>query len=88
MSNRIDQLEYTVMELGSQVFRLKQELNSLNQNQSAVFEFIKNVRSVLEDKGLYDLLDFESMNSLHNFFDQLNEGEEDDKQVLSKSCLH
>ncbi len=88
MSNRIDQLEYTVMELGSQVFRLKQELNSLNQHQGAVVGFIKNVRAILEEKGIFDLEEFDGMSDLNKLLDQFEDGEADDSQMILKSCLH
>ena len=50
MSNRIDQLEYTVMELGSQVFRLKQELSNLNYSQCTLVDVFKKVTIHLRRK--------------------------------------
>ena len=89
MSNRIDQLEYTVMELGSQVFRLKQELNQLNQSQSTVVSFINNVKNLLEEKGVFDLEEFEIIRDMQDYLDQFADTDaEDSEEDVSKSDLH
>lgn len=91
MSNRIDQLEYTVMELGSQVFRLKQEVSTLSHSQDTVVEVFKKLRSILDEKGVLDAEDFELLTDFHQLIDQFQDPMEleiEEPQGTPKSDLH
>ncbi|NRA62871.1 MAG: hypothetical protein HRU19_00225 [Pseudobacteriovorax sp.] len=90
MSNRVDQLEYTVMELGSQVFRLKQELNSVLQSQGTLQDVIKNLRSLLEEKGQLDSESFDLITEFYRLKEALPEQDETEEtdDTLKKTSLH
>lgn len=90
MSNRVDQLEYTVMELGSQVFKLKQELAQMLESQSTLEDVIKNVRALLEDQSQIDPESFDLMTEFYRLKEKLPEHDEDDEyeQAEAKGSLH
>lgn len=60
MDNKIDQLEYTVMELGTEIFRLKSQISEMNSVQEGMTRTLKNLKDVLEEKGLISEEDFDS----------------------------
>lgn len=91
MSDRIDQLEYTIMELGSQVFRLKQEVSNLNQSQDTVVTVFKKLRAVLNEKGVLEIDDFDLLTDFYRLIDHLmdpSELEVEEPQTNPKSDLH
>ena len=91
MSNRIDQLEYTVMELGSQVFRLKQELSNLNFSQGNLVDVFKKLRAILDEKGVLEIEDFDLLTEFYQVMEQFSEPSEldtDDPQSPPKSDLN
>ena len=91
MSNRIDQLEYTVMELGSQVFRLKQEVTNLNQSQETFVTIFKKLRAILDEKGVLEVEDFDLMTDFYQMIDHFEdpmEVEPEEPQTSPKSDLH
>lgn len=60
MKNRIDQMEYTVMELGTEMYRLKKEVASVKELQDKFATAIGRIKSVLDEKGLVTEDDFDS----------------------------
>ncbi|SMF69978.1 hypothetical protein [Pseudobacteriovorax antillogorgiicola] len=90
MSNRIDQLEYTVMELGSQVFRLKQEVTNLNQSQETFVTIFKKLRSILDEKGVLEVEDFDLITDFYQLIDHFEDPmeAEEEPQTIPKSDLH
>ena len=82
MSNRIDQLEYTVMELGSQVFRLKQEVTNLNCSQDALVDIFKKLRAILDEKGVLEIEDFDLLTDFYQVLDQFNGGMEPEIDIF------
>lgn len=91
MSDRVDQLEYTLMELGAQVFRLKQEVSSLNSSQTSFVRVFKKLRVILDEKGVLDSEDFELMTDFYHLIDGFEDPydvEQDQMQTSPKSDLH
>ena len=56
---KISQLERTILELGSEVFRIKTEMFNLRSHQENFFEVMKGLKSILDEKGLISSDDFE-----------------------------
>ena len=52
MNTRVDQLEYTVMELGSEIFQLKHQMTEMNTIQESYLQLIHNLKSILEEISL------------------------------------
>lgn len=59
MSDRVDQLEYTVMELGAEMFRLKQELLHITNVKDNMFSILKKLQFILDEKGIIDSEEFD-----------------------------
>jgi regulator of replication initiation timing len=66
MSNRIDQLEYTVMELGTEIFRLKSQISEMSSVQENMSKTLKNLKDVLDDKGVICEDDFDAASPGHD----------------------
>ena len=59
MENKLDQLEYTVLELGTEIFRLKSKVSQLSNNQHRFNKTINILKSLMEEKGILTEEDFE-----------------------------
>ena len=57
--DRLQQLERTVLELGTELFRMKTDVNSLRGFNSNFVEIMKGLQHILDEKGLISLEDFE-----------------------------
>lgn len=66
MDNRIEQLEYTVMELGTEIFRLKSQINEMTDRQTQLNCIVKSIQSLLDEKGIVEADDLEVTTSLHS----------------------
>ncbi len=64
MSSRSDQLELSVMELGSELYRLKHELVQMKRVQLKVAVAIKSMKTVLDEKGFVTAEEFELVEDL------------------------
>ena len=63
MSDRVDQLEYTVMELGTEVFRLKSQISDISSVQEKTAKTLKNLKDILDEKGVISEDDFAAASS-------------------------
>lgn len=77
MDTRVDQLEYTVMELGTEVFRLKSEISNMTQIQKQMVKALQKFKAVIDDQGMISLEDFEKINLELSDPSQEEEGLED-----------
>jgi hypothetical protein len=59
MKDRIEQLEYTVMELGTELYKAKSEMQQISKVQRATLASLKGLRNVLDSKGVIDKDDIE-----------------------------
>ena len=73
MDNRIEQLEYTVMELGTEIFRLKSQINEMTDRQTQLNCLVNTIRSLLDEKGIVEEEDIDLTATLN---DNEIEGEE------------
>lgn len=62
--SRGDQLELSVMELGSELYRLKHELVQMKKVQLKVALAIKSMKTVLDEKGFVTSDEFELVEEL------------------------
>lgn len=62
--SRGDQLELSVMELGSEMYRLKHELVQMKKLQLKVALAIKSMKTVLDEKGFVTADEFELVEEL------------------------
>jgi hypothetical protein len=77
MSDRIDQLEYTVMELGAEMFRLKQELLHITTVKDNMFNMLKKLQVVLDEKGLIDSEEFDIATNLQQLIGSFSDSSDE-----------
>lgn len=58
--DRINQLERTLLELGTEVFRVKTELSSIKDTNENFIEVMKGLKALLDEKGVISSDDFEN----------------------------
>ena len=52
MHKDLEKLEFTVMELGAEIFKLRQELTNINQVQENYVSMLSKLKNLLDDKGV------------------------------------
>ena len=58
--NRLNQIERTLLELGTEIFRVKTELSSLKNTNETFLEVMKGLKGLLDEKGVISCDDFEN----------------------------
>ncbi len=58
--DRIEQIERALLEVGTEVYRLRQEVHTSNSAYLHMIEVIKGLKVILDDKGLISEEDFEN----------------------------
>jgi len=92
MHKDLEKLEFTVMELGAEIFKLRQELTNINQVQENYVSMITKLKNLLDDKGVICKDDIEP-NDYSFMDDQLAlstelDLEESESPKNSKGSLH
>jgi hypothetical protein len=72
MKDRIEQLEYTVMELGTELYKAKSEMQQISKVQRATLASLKGLRNVLDSKGVIDKDDIEIEIELTRLIEKLD----------------
>ncbi len=73
MAGKIDQLEYTVMELGTEVFRLKSKVSEISANQEQFIRTLQNLKNIIEEKGIITEDDFEMASTANDDYEEPHE---------------
>ncbi|MBF0441819.1 MAG: hypothetical protein HQK54_07950 [Oligoflexales bacterium] len=58
--NRIEKLEYSLLELGAQMYELKQKFTSLKEIQDNQAIILNNLKKILDEKHVISQEDFEA----------------------------
>lgn len=74
MDNRLEQLEYTVMELGTEIFRLKSQLNDMTDKHSQLNGLVSTIKNILDEKGVLEAEDLDLSVSLGEFDAECEDG--------------
>ena len=69
MSDRIAQLENTLLEIGTELFRLRREVMHLNEQRSDYRNLFKSLKQLLDEKGVLSADDFETAIDLNKILD-------------------
>ena len=64
--DRLEQLERTVLELGTELYRLRSEVGNAKTSHENFLEIIKGLKLILDEKGLIAREDFENAVELGN----------------------
>ena len=76
MSDRINRLESTVLELGTELFRLRNELEQMNDFRDQFVGVMKGLKHMLDEKGLITLEDFDAAIDFGEIFEQFHSSQE------------
>jgi len=66
MPARIKQLESSLLDLGSEVFKIKHQLAQVAEDNNVLQTILKNLKTVLDEKGLIAVDDFETHIEVRN----------------------
>jgi hypothetical protein len=59
-SEKLQQLERTILDLGSELYRLKSEISTVKGYHENFVDIVDGLKKILDEKGLISLEDFES----------------------------
>ncbi len=63
---RMQQLERTVLELGTEIYRMKSDVGALRNYHEKFIEIVDGLKKILDDKGLINHEDFDAAIELGN----------------------
>ena len=69
MSDRIAQLESTLLEIGTELFRLRREVAHLSESRKDYRNIFKSLKQLLDEKGVLSSDDFETAIDLNKILD-------------------
>ncbi len=59
MSAKLDHLERTVLELGTEIYRVKHRMDVVEQDNNHYQQIFMSLRKILDEKGIIALEDFD-----------------------------
>ena len=59
MANKIQHLECTLMDLGTEMFRIKNQLTEMQHRQHRFSQIIEGLRAVLDERGVIEADEFD-----------------------------
>jgi hypothetical protein len=59
MSGKVDQLERTILELGSEIFRVKHRMDEVEKSNNTYKQVFLSLKLMLDDKGIISADDFD-----------------------------
>jgi hypothetical protein len=59
MSGKVDQLERTILELGSEIFRVKHRMDEVEKSNSTYKQVFLSLKLLLDEKGIISADDFD-----------------------------
>lgn len=59
MSAKLDHLERTVLELGTEIYRIKHRMDLIDQDNNHYQQIFLSLRKILDEKGVIALEDFD-----------------------------
>lgn len=83
-ANRLSQLEQTIMELGTEMFRIKHEVSQMTEFHEKFVRIMKGLRSILDDKGVITTDDFDAAVELGEALATPGRGESQVMQEIEK----
>lgn len=62
--NRVQQLEHTVLELGTEIYKMRNEVSCIKEDNLTLTNTIKELRQILDEKGFVTEDEFENISLL------------------------
>ena len=88
MTDRLEQIEFTLMELGTEVFQLKHQLIDSQEKQDQLIQALKGFQAILDEKGILTIEEFENHIQLENLSSPFDEQEVDPFDKVVKRETH
>lgn len=85
MDKKFSQLEYTILELGAEVYRLKHEMATLNQHNDQFAKTFSRLKDALNEKGYIDGEEFDLAGRSLSISELMNESADSDASAEQKS---
>ncbi len=87
MKVRIEDLEVTILELGSEVFKLKHALTSLSLQNQNFMHIIASLKTMLSDKGVISEEDFDEAIDLGAVSEVLQKFSDPESELSHRSMV-
>ncbi len=84
MNNKLDQLERALLEMGSEMYRLKSELIEMRDNQGQFIKSMQSLKTLLDEKGMVTEDEFESALDLADIMNKMNSSVDQVQSVFEK----
>ena len=89
MAAKIYQLESTIMELGTEMFRLKHQISDMQHMQAQFVKTINGLKGILDEKGVINAEDFDMAVDVNQMVEKADRGQEREAALPSpKKELH
>jgi len=85
MADRVNLLEHTVMELGTEMYKLKAEVKSINDFSQKMIRALTGLKAILDEKGVISSEDFETAVELNDVMTRLAAQPEKVEEKVKKS---
>jgi hypothetical protein len=72
MQSKLEYLERTILELGSQLYRVKHQMDEISKTNSGYRDLFIGLKRLLDDKGLISAEDFEDAVALEKILNLQN----------------
>ena len=76
MADKLNRLESTILELGTELFRLRNDLEQMHDFRDQFVGVMKGLKHMLDEKGLITLEDFDAAIDFGEIFEQFHGSQE------------
>lgn len=84
MDNKLNSLEQTIMELGTEIYRLRSDLTVLKEDSDKYRALLGTIKRVLDDKDIVTIEDFDLLLNEHELNSFEREGDAATERELSR----
>lgn len=84
VSSKIEQLERALLEMGSEMYRLKSELIEMRDHQGQFVKTMQSLKTLLDEKGMVTADEFESALDLAEILNKMNSNVDQVQSVFER----
>ena len=88
MAAKIQRLETTLMELGTEMFRLRHQISDMQHMQTQFIKTLSGLKTILDEKGVVSSDDFELAVDMTRYSDKADRLEKDHQLPSPKKEMH
>lgn len=82
--SKIEQLERALLEMGSEMYRLKSEMMEVKDNQGKFLKTMQSLKNLFDEKGMVSADEFESAVDLVDIMNKMGSGTEQVQSVFER----